>query len=221
MPSSSLQNIWPIFNLRIRTPRLELRPVDTDTTADLAQLAARGVHDPAVMPFLTAWTDVEPPEQQRATLRHHWHNWSTFRPEAWTLSFAVFAEGELVGSQGAVTVDFPQVRSFETGSWLGREFQGRGIGTEMRLAILQFMFDGLDASLATTGAYADNAASLGVTRSLGYQENGRLRRLRRGEPADELLFHLPRDAWEPLRRDDIEVDGLDEACLAFLGLPAG
>jgi RimJ/RimL family protein N-acetyltransferase len=221
MASSPLRDIWPVLELRIRTPRLELRPIDTELGAELAELAAQGIHDPASMPFLRPWTDVEPPELQRNTLRHYWQTWSTFAPDAWTLPFAVFDDGQLVGSQSVFTVDYPVVRSFETGSWLGRRFQGRGIGKEMRAAVVQFMFDGLDARVATTGAYADNAPSLGVTRALGYEDNGRLTRLRRGEAADELLFRMPRAAWEPRRRDDITFEGVDEACLAFLGLSPG
>ena len=38
----------------------------------------------------------------------------------------------------------------------------------MRLAALTLGFDGLGAEIATTGLWHDNAASLGVTQSLGY-----------------------------------------------------
>ena len=60
----------------------------------------------------------------------------------------------------------------DTGSWLGRRFQGRGLGKEMRAAVLGFAFDGLGAEVAETSAFLDNLPSNGVSRALGYEENG-------------------------------------------------
>jgi RimJ/RimL family protein N-acetyltransferase len=213
-----LHEIWPIFGLRIRTPRIELRAVDPDLAVAVANLAAAGIHDPATMPFLEAWTDTPSPELEQNTLRHFWEMWAGVRPERWRISFAVLVDGEVQGIQAVHTVDYPGLRSFETGSWLGLRFQGRGTGREMRAAVLHLMFDALDAVEATTGAFADNAASLAVTRALGYEPNGTMTRLRRGVPSEELLFRMPREVWLPHRRDDIEVEGLSPACLAFLGL---
>ena len=42
----------------------------------------------------------------------------------------------------------------------------------MRIATLHLGFLGLDALEASTGAFEDNLASLGVTRKLGYEPNG-------------------------------------------------
>ena len=48
-------HFWPLFDLRIRTPRVEIRlPTDEDLVA-LAHVAKRGVHDANSMPFLKAW----------------------------------------------------------------------------------------------------------------------------------------------------------------------
>ena len=63
----------------------------------------------------------------------------------------------------------------------------------------------------------DNAASKGVTTSLGYEFEGRRRALRRGV-ADELLaYRMPRAHWETIRRPDIELAGVDRA-REFLGI---
>jgi RimJ/RimL family protein N-acetyltransferase len=219
--------IWPVFGIRVRTPRVELRPVDGELAIDIANLAAAGIHEPDFMPFLHPWTDAPPPELQRNTLRHFWDAWASFRPEKWQLSFAVFLLGDdepdaartLVGIQAVDNaVDFATLRTFETGSWLGRAHQGKGIGKEMRAAVLHFMFEGLGALEAVTGAFEDNPASLAVTAALGYEPNGRTTKLRRGEPATELLFRLPRARWLERRRDDITIEGLDERCLQFFGL---
>jgi hypothetical protein len=64
-----LTDFWPLAELRITTPRRELRPPSDD---DLWQLAADGVHDPAQMPFNVAWTDLPPVERGRSVLQHAW-----------------------------------------------------------------------------------------------------------------------------------------------------
>ena len=73
----------------------------------------------------------------------------------------------------------------KTGSWLGRSFQGRGIGTEMRAAVLELAFRGLGAATAESGALEGNAASARVSEKLGYRHDGleRGRPTRRGCPA--------------------------------------
>lgn len=85
-----------------------------------------------------------------------------------------------MGTQGFSTTDYLVTRTGETGSWLGREHQGRGTGTAMRQAMCALLFDHLDAAEVTSGAFVDNPASLAVSRKVGYRDNG-VRRLRRRE----------------------------------------
>jgi hypothetical protein len=70
---------------------------------------------------------------------------------------------------------------------------------------------------AATGAFADNDASLGVTRALGYRPNGETLEVRRSAPARHLRFLMPRGDWERCRRDDIQIEGLDRALGLFVG----
>jgi RimJ/RimL family protein N-acetyltransferase len=210
--------IWPFFDLRVATPVLELRPIDDEMATRLALLAAQGVHDPGFMPFAFPWTDVASPELERNTLQFYWRSRADLSPANWVLNFAVVVDDEVVGTTGLITHDFSITRVFESGSWLGRRFQGRGIGKEMRLATLQLGFAGFGALVATTSAYDDNGPSLGVTHRLGYTANGHRIGTRRGEPARMLQFELRRDQWQAnLRRDDIELFGVAE-CLPLLGL---
>ena len=53
----SLTDVWPLFGLEIRTPRLVLRLVRDEDLPGLIEAALAGVHDPAVMPFSFPWTD--------------------------------------------------------------------------------------------------------------------------------------------------------------------
>ena len=207
---------WPLFELCVRTPQIALRYPDDDDVMALADLAAAGIHDPSTMPFSFPWTDVEPPLQQRGSIQHLWSRRADWRPEQWHLLFAVVVEGSVVGVQEVNAHDFAVRRTVATGSWLGRAHQDRGIGREMRAAVLHFAFDGLGAQRAESGAFADNARSLAVSRRLGYRENGTDIVTRRGEAATLVRLVLDRDDWLANRRDDIEIDGL-EACRALFG----
>ena len=61
-----LTDVWPLFGLVLRTPRLELRSPSPEQLAALAELADDGVHDPATMPFLVPWTDLPPGQRGRS-----------------------------------------------------------------------------------------------------------------------------------------------------------
>jgi RimJ/RimL family protein N-acetyltransferase len=207
---------WPLFDLEVRTPRLGLRYLDDQLAEQLLAVAAAGVHDPATMPFSIPWTDLPSPEMEREAMRFYWTSRAGTRPESWRLLFAVVVDGTVIGACDLFASDFPVLREFETGSWLGREFQGRGLGKEMRLAALTLGFDGLGAEFARTGAWHDNDPSLGVTRSFGYEQIARARELRRGEPDEILRFRMHRAHWDTIRRDDITLHGVDRA-REFLG----
>jgi RimJ/RimL family protein N-acetyltransferase len=87
----------------------------------------------------------------------------------------------------------------------------------MREAILHLAFAGLGARYAHTAAFDDNPASIAVTRKLGYEQDGTRRVVRRGEPAWQTTYRMAREDWEPRRRDDIVIDGL-EPCLELFGI---
>jgi RimJ/RimL family protein N-acetyltransferase len=211
------ESFWPLFDLTIRTPRLVMRPPRDEDVFALTALAAEGIHDPKLMPFRFPWTDVAPPEFQRNCLQFHWRVRATWTTDEWHLPFAIWLDGEIVGQQDMIGRDFLHTKTFETGSWLGQAYQGKGIGKEMRAAILQLGFDGLGAARAETGAHEHNKASLGVTKSLGYEPNGDAVFAPRGEPQVELKFKMDRDAFELVRREDVTIENL-EACLPMFGL---
>ncbi|HET6795212.1 MAG TPA: GNAT family protein [Acidimicrobiales bacterium] len=207
---------WPLFDVVIRTPRLELRYPDDSLLFELAEVAADGVHDPDKMPFMQPWTRADSPELERNALKFWWGIRSSWSPESWGFPAVVLSGGRVVGVQDVNAKSFAVTRAVTTGSWLGRRHQGRGIGKEMRAAVLHLAFAGLGAEVAYSGAFDDNPASLGVSRSLGYVENGDFVHDREGRPAREIMLKLTRSEWERRRRDDIAVDGL-EACIDWFG----
>ncbi|KAA5833563.1 GNAT family N-acetyltransferase [Saccharopolyspora hirsuta] len=208
---------FPLVGLRLTTPRLELRLPSPDELAELAALAAEGVHDPAVMPFSVPWTDHPPEQVALNVLQHYWRQLGSWTPRDWSLNLTVFHGGVVVGQQSMSAEDLAITRQVGTGSWLGQRHQGQGIGTEMRAAVLHLAFACLGAEEAVSAAIEENAASLAVSRKLGYQPNGRRRQVARGALVIEQRLRLTRADWERHRTVPVEVEGL-EPCLLLLGI---
>ncbi|PNG97301.1 GNAT family N-acetyltransferase [Streptomyces malaysiensis] len=207
---------WPLYGLRLRTPRLELRLPDIPRLDELAAAAADGVHDPAEMPFSNPWTDAPPEERGRSSFQHVLHTIAEWRPEQWTLSLAVLHEGTVIGRQDLLATDFAVTREAETGSWLGAAHQGKGLGTEMRAAVAHLAFEGLGARSVTSGAMVENGRSLGVSRRLGYRPDGLSVVAVRGEARTLQRLRLDRAAWEEHRTTPVEITGL-EPCRPLFG----
>ena len=172
----------PLLGLRIKAGPVELRGITDDLLGPLAEIAT-DIHDPDFMPFAHPWSLTRPAEMPLSFAQYHWGVRAAFSPAKWTADFAVFFDGELAGTQGLVTEDYLVRRGGETGSWLGRRFQGRGIGTAMRQVICAFAFDCLDARYVTSTAFRDNPASRAVSRKVGYTANGYDHVTRLGKPA--------------------------------------
>ena len=201
---------WPLFDLRVRTPRLELRlPTDEDVL-DLLEVAKAGIHDPDEMPFAFAWTDQTGTEFERGFLTFHWRHRASIEPDDWSLPLAVVVDGKPVGLQELRATQFSVLRTIGTGSW-----QRRGIGTEMRAAALVLAFDGLGAARAISAAHDSNVASRRVSEKLGYVPNGISYNAPRGKPVRQTHFLLDRDAFDRSAWD-VTIDNL-EPCLEMLG----
>jgi hypothetical protein len=86
----------------------------------------------------------------------------------------------------------------------------------MRAAVLTFAFDGLGLETVRSGAFVFNAASLGVSRKLGYVETHREMRAPRGEPVESIRLAVDRQRWEAHRPAfPITIAGLDPVREAF------
>jgi len=211
--------LWPFFDLRLTTGQLELRIPREEELPAFAEVAERGIHPADEMPFGIAWTDA--PSRQRNLDSFRW--WTsakaTFEPDHWTLTFGVWERGAPVGFQDLRGESFPVYRTVGSGSWLGREFQGRGIGKLMRQAALTLAFDHLGARFAESEAFIDNPASNKVSLAIGYQPNGFGQLAPRGVARATQRFRMTLDDWRARPRPEVAVEGL-EACLDLFGLPA-
>ncbi len=212
--------LWPLLGLRVAGVGLELRWPHDELLLELARLATLGVHDEGFMPFHTPWTRGTPVDVGRKTLQYHWGQRSKLSAEDWSLPLVVLREGHVLGTQEAMAKQYPVTRTAETGSWLGREFHGQGVGTTMRLLILHLLFEGLGAQTATTAAFVGNEPSIRVTRKLGYRENGTAVHASEGTRVTELRFQLTRTDWEARpewMRPEVSLEGV-EAVREQLGI---
>ncbi len=202
----------------MRTPRLELVGATDELLHRLLPVVRAGVVGPDDAPFddpMSLYADS--PEREWRWLRAIWAGRARASPDQWRLYFVVLVDGEPAGMQDLIGTDFSLFGSVASFSWLAPAFRRRGLGREMRSAVLQLAFAGLAAREATSEAFIDNDASNGVSRSLGYEPNGTDWATRRGDPAILRRWRLTRERWEITRRSDIQLTGVEE-CKPLLGL---
>jgi RimJ/RimL family protein N-acetyltransferase len=209
-------DVGPLYGLRLRTPRLELRLGSRTELETLAGVAREGIHPPDEMPFAVPWTDASvDPSFVPDFVAHHEQVLAAWTPEEWRLNLLAFRDGAPVGSQALRATGFAVDRTVDTGSWLGVASQGHGLGTEMRVAVLELAFACLGARSARSGWLESGAAqSASVSARLGYREVGTHLEHPRGRPVLHHDLALDRDEWKPPFA--VEAAGI-EPCLPLFG----
>lgn len=210
--------LWPLFDLSIATPRLVMRLATDDELAELAEIADESIFaHSASMPFVLRWPYLPSPDRERSLYQWNTLSRATWQPQNWNLPLTAFLDGTPIGVQAMEAKNFGKLRVVETGSWLGANWQGKGLGTEMRAALVELAFAELDAAEAHSTARTDNPRSSAVSLKLGYVENGIAPALFGDEQGMEITLRLTRDAWEEHRHPGITVTGIDECRLFFGG----
>lgn len=207
--------VWPIFGIRLATADLELRPA---TERDLAELVAILPDDLEQDPSATRYAGLgDQANRSVVVAQEYWRAFGTWTPAHWALPFVVTARaGDLLGMQWLEGPDFQADRVVDSASWLTAPARGRGLGTQMRAAVLELAFTHLGAAAAVSSAVLDNGASLGVSRALGYRDTHTSVLEHSGETLQHL--RLERDDWRRSGRGaPVRVAGIERA-LPFFGL---
>jgi RimJ/RimL family protein N-acetyltransferase len=207
--------VWPVHGLALRTTDVELRVM---TEADLDAVCRALPADVELDPAATTYEGLDERSGRSAIVAQgYWRAFGTWSPESWALPFVVRGGGGVVlGVQWLEGPQFGTDRVVDSSSWLVPEARGSGLGKQMRTAVLELAFGRLGAVAAVSSAVLANAASLGVSRSLGYRDT----HTSVLEHSSEILQHLrlERSAWRASGRGRaIEVSGA-EAALPFFGL---
>jgi RimJ/RimL family protein N-acetyltransferase len=181
-----------LHGIRLRTADLDLRVM---TEADLAGLCALLPDDLSMNPHATTYAGLDDRANRRAVLvQGYWRALGLWSPDDWALPFVVRSAGEVVGAQWLEGPDWRADHVVDSSSWLVPAARGRGLGKQMRAAVLALAFGPLGADAAVSSAVVDNAASLGVSRALGYRETHRSVLEHSGETLQHV--RLERAAWE-------------------------
>jgi RimJ/RimL family protein N-acetyltransferase len=195
---------WPLHGLALRTPDLVLRGMTEADAVALEQVLPADVDtDPAL------------PDLGHPVLQSYWRAAGRWSLADWELPFAVEHGGELVGVQGLEGKDFGVLKTVDSYSWLVPAARGRGLGTQMRAAVLALAFGSLGAVRAVSEAFETNVASLGVSWRLGYVDNGV--DLHRDGDQVVRMQRLRLDARDWIPPFPVEVTGL-APCLPLLGV---
>ncbi len=186
---------WPLHDLRLTVEDLTLRP---PTEADLDEVCAVRPDDFESDPTLPRHphADADPAAVRAfATRQAYWRMMGNWHPDDWRLPLVALRSGAVVGYQDVGAARFGRLGTVSSSSWVARPLRGQGVGKAMRRAMLALAFDGLGARYAVTSAWHDNAASLGVSRSLGYLPNGAQRHPRGDGDGEMLYLRMSREVW--------------------------
>jgi RimJ/RimL family protein N-acetyltransferase len=215
MAAAGVAEVWPVHGLSLSTTDVELSVM---TEADLETVCRILPADLELDPAATRYAGLDERSSRSAIVAQgYWRALGTWSPDSWALPFVVRGgEGAVLGVQWLEGPQFHSGRVVDSSSWLVLEARGSGLGKQMRTAVLELAFGHLGAGAAVSSAVLANAASLGVSRSLGYRDTHTSVLDHSGETLQHL--RLERSAWvDSGRGREVSVSGVDGA-LPFFGL---
>ena len=176
-------NYWQTETVRLRA----IEPGDAETfyTWNLDSERARlldFVWPPSSLAQVQAWTAAQAQHKLEGD-RFHWVIES--------------AQGQPVGSISTHDCQ-PHSGTFSYGVDVAPEQRGRGYAGEAIRLVLRYYFEELRYQKVTVCVHADNAASIRLHQKLGFQLEGRLRRMvyTRGQYEDALWFGLTAEEFQ-------------------------
>jgi len=211
-----LETLYPPLGLTLRAGDLTLRLLRDADLPEYAVLLRRPIFADEAADHVFPWYAVDPEDRVRGALQFQWTQRAVAAPERWNLTFGIWAQDQLVGTQDVGAKDFPRRRTVTSGSWLTRDAQGKGYGKLMRQMVLALAFDHLGAQRAESEAVLGNDPSFGVSRACGYALNGTRVTVDGNRPLVHQCFLVtPETFVRP--QVPVTVEGLVPALRAMLG----
>ena len=163
-----LARIWPPFGLEITASHageeISLRVMRDEDIAVLSDATPTDIFGSDIPEHAFGWLF----DAANSPAQFRWSHRVQMSPAHWSLDLVVIKDGGVIGSVDMRANDFTTTKSIETGSWIYHCFQGRGIGTLVRHAIVELGFNHFGAERLTTAWARSNKASAAVSAKLGY-----------------------------------------------------
>lgn len=122
-------------------------------------------------------------------------------PENQDKNFLVTLDRVVIGGTGFYLKDGPRVGIASGECWLGEEYWGKGIATEVWDAIIDYIFENFDVRKISVGTFSWNPASVKILEKCGFSEEGCIEDeiIRFGEVCHECRYGLLKAEWEVLK----------------------
>ena len=152
------------FSTELRTPRCRLRPW---RIADIPLVPP--IADTRDISWNTSFKFPHPYDEAAARRMIEWSR-TDAGEQVW--QFAAFEEGRLIGGIGATRADDVHAHTAVVGYWLGTEFWGRGLASELVGALVRYMTEETDVEQLTATCFGWNPASMRVLEKNGFVNEG-------------------------------------------------
>ncbi len=157
---------------------------------------------------IRSWNPADAPELARqADNRRIWRNLRDRFPHPYTIAdaeafisgclaqdpesvFAIVVDGRVAGAVGFEHRGDIWRHSVELGYWLGEEYWGRGIATEVARAMTEWAYQTWDINRIWAACFGSNPASARVLEKVGFylESRQRMSAVKDGVYEDELIF---------------------------------
>ena len=177
--------------VEIKGPRVVLRSYEKGDVARIAEIAnnrkiARNMVETFSYPYTLEeaekWVEIASGEKKNKS------------------NFVIIFEGEIVGGAGFDLKDGLHDGVASGGYWLGEDYWGKGIATEVWGLVRDYAFENFDIRRMEAGVFSWNLVSMRVQEKCGFKREGCLRNrtVRFGEVCDEIMYGITREEWEAL-----------------------
>lgn len=163
-----LNGTWPTDGIIHTEGNVTLKWIDDGLLGELADLAAEGIFPRPYPSYAFGWAKGDAETVRRNVIEYQRGVRTTCGPEEWRLECAVIVDKRPVGVVGIGASEWQKRKAAVSGSWLGRRYQGRGIGFTAARGLLRVYFNEFHGGEARRVVYPENAASLRVGEKLGY-----------------------------------------------------
>lgn len=163
-----LNGRWPEKGIIHTEGIVTLTWIDDELLGELAELAAEGIFPQPYPSYAFGWARGDAETVWGNVIEYQRGVRTTCGPEEWRLECAVIVDKQPVGVVGIGAREWGERKVAVSGSWLGRRYQGRGIGFAAARGLLRVYFDQLGGQEARRLVYPENTASLRVGEKLGY-----------------------------------------------------